>query len=887
MKKVKTGASQYTRTYSDFRGVELGGSGSEISKSRLAYAENLYRDYDGDDGSLVESVPGYRRIAELDGEIHSLILERVGEGEEYLLIHAGEKLYRLSLDEVDTAEPTLIYEGMPEKKCAHFSFGGCVYVLCGTGMLRISRDGTAELLGEGDALPYVPTLTLNGEPYEQKNLLSSSFKTGFLLARPHEYSYGTPALRYKILDRELMTCAVSGIEAGFSDEVYVPAYTMIGGVRYRVTEIAERAFYFCTKLKAIHISEGVELIGKYAFEYCKSATVITLPNTMYSIGDAAFDNCQAMTDLYLGAGLAVIGSVPFVGCKALARIHYSESKEQFDLVTGKDATAEWEMIFSDPYGYSTLLLPLAESAVEVTCATVGTEAVEWTEEKEGELVTAVVITTDTGWEKPVEISVSAEGGGFSYGFGGSEEYAGDEILFGCTVAEIFDNRIFLGGNPELPNTVFYSAIELSGRENPLYFGSLCYFSDGVGGYPVTAMLAVGDSLAVFKSGDDGSGSIFYHTPSETGEDYIPKIYPRSYVHSGIGAVGAALSFMDDPVFLSNDGLYALDKMAINYDRSVVCRSHNVNYDLQKEDLSQAILTEWCGYLVIVCGERAYLADSRATFVHRTGGVEYEWFLIKGLGSYKGGRSVYRFDTRSTATVEAHARCDEVYEGTVYSGEDDGEHVLWGTEGAKRYSLYKTGELTGGTFYPATAALGCGKRLFFGTAEGALLIFNNDKRGVPPEAIASAADFDLEEYRAVMGTRIHPEFYSFDGRAVMYALKSAYDNCDIPHLTKSTVKHSLVIRCRASSNAILHCEVGTENADYHELTRFPLGELSFAEMNLSTLSLSPADYHTLPIGERERRWVEKQITLYSKSYAAPIGISSISYRYTVEGRVRRR
>ena len=213
-------------------------------------------------------------------------------------------------------------------------------------------------------------------------------------------------------------------------------------------------------------------------------------------------------------------------------------------------------------------------------------------------------------------------------------------------------------------------------------------------------------------------------------------------------------------------------------------------------------------------------------------------------------------------------------------------IVYGIEDGKKYSVYRTGERVGGVFSPATVALGVGELLFFGTESGALMLFNNDMRGVPPEEISSAYDFDKEEYKRTMGARIHPYFYSFDGHAVRYAIQTPYDDCGIPHLTKSTVKHSLVMRCKSASSATVRCEVGTESSNYSELTSFPGGKLSFAEMDLGALSLSTADYHTLPIAEKEKRWVQKQITVYSEGYASPIAVSAIAYRYTVEGKVKR-
>ena len=93
-------------------------------------------------------------------------------------------------------------------------------------------------------------------------------------------------------------------------------------------------------------------------------------------------------------------------------------------------------------------------------------------------------------------------------------------ILGCTVCENFDGRVFISGHPELPNTVFYSARDESGENNPLYFGELNYFCDGTGPFGVCSILAAAESLAIFKSGDDGGGSIYYHTPKETGDDYF-------------------------------------------------------------------------------------------------------------------------------------------------------------------------------------------------------------------------------------------------------------------------------------------------------------------------------------------------------------------------------
>ena len=88
---------EYTLSYEAMRGVDLSTDGSNMKRYRYAYLENMYRDYNGEGGVLIESVPGFRKVASLKKRIHRIYLQRIGENEEYVVLHAGDSLYRFNL----------------------------------------------------------------------------------------------------------------------------------------------------------------------------------------------------------------------------------------------------------------------------------------------------------------------------------------------------------------------------------------------------------------------------------------------------------------------------------------------------------------------------------------------------------------------------------------------------------------------------------------------------------------------------------------------------------------------------------------------------------------------------------------------------------------------
>ncbi len=888
----------YTVSYNSRCGVDFSAKTSSSGRERFSYLENMYRDYDANGGEVLESIVGFRKITSLGTKIHALYLQKTDRGS-FVLIHAGASLYRFSLEEKDSPTPLSPIKALKDSKSCGFAFGNDFYILDGEKITRVAADGTATYAVDGSsAAPYVPTAYKNGAPHEQRNLLTDLFYEEYFIKYPEEVFAATDSLKYKICDTEKLLVSISGVSSEFSGTLRIPSYIKIGSESYTVAEISEFAFSNNASIDGVIISDGLKKIGKYAFSGCSKLKKAELPDSLVEICDEAFSHCALLSDLRLGASLAKIGVRTFAECTSLQEVKYALDSASLSSVENAASLSALTLSSAHKISSQRTRIPVFSKTKTVSDVFLNGEAVSFAQERAGDDVKSILFPS---LEKSRLIGATVKIMAYSHpnvypesSFGASfspddSPNAAFSAICGCNVAECFDGRVFISGNPKYPNTVFYSARDNSDRNNPLYFGILNYWCDGVGGFPVISMLATADSLAVFKAGDDGGGSIYYHVPKSTEIDILPRIYPVSYVHNGVSAIGESISFFDDPLFISSSGVLALDKAKINLERSVVCRSHNVNARLLSEDLRTASVAKWCGYLVISTGGRAYLADSRSLFLNKNGTAEYEWYYLDGIGTYKNDNYVYRYSSLAKKGYSVHQNADKEVKSEVLSEINaDDETVFYTLENGIKYELYKTEERTNGIFSPAVKLLSDDRELLlFGTESGDICIFNNDKRGVAPESLSSDEGFEMDEYTEKMGRKIHPEYYSFDGHTPRYALSTVYDDAGVANMTKNSVKASLTLKLETHGEGAFICEVGTDRKGYREVAEYSSRELDFNTFDFSSLAFLSESRITLPISERQKGWVEKQVSLYSKNFRSPFGIYSISYRFYIKGQIKKR
>lgn len=188
----------------------------------------------------------------------------------------------------------------------------------------------------------------------------------------------------------------------------------------------------------------------------------------------------------------------------------------------------------------------------------------------------------------------------------------------CTLARVFDGRVFVSGNDDYKGYIHHSELE-----NPAYYSDYSYYDDGNDGIAVKALASSSGNLVVIKDCNGMQNSkIFYHSPSIDYE--YGKVYPCTQTEINLGTTSKAINYNDEICYLSPYGLKSVTFGTTN--TSIYHKSSFVDRYLTNEpDIENADICLWRGYLCILINGKIYLADSRQihkTFQH----YEYEWYL---------------------------------------------------------------------------------------------------------------------------------------------------------------------------------------------------------------------------------------------------------------------
>lgn len=221
--------------------------------------------------------------------------------------------------------------------------------------------------------------------------------------------------------------------------------------------------------------------------------------------------------------------------------------------------------------------------------------------------------------------------------------------FSATVQD----QIFLTGNPNNPNSVFYSAFN-----NLAYFPDLHYLNIG-GENKIMGFLNLGEYLAVVKEGTSDDSTIFliYQTSIQSttvssSDGKATTTQERTFAvkraTAGIGAISrhAFGVLNDEPLFLSSFGIYGVISTNTTSEKIVRNRSFFVDPKLTAEsDLKDAVGTIWNNYYLLFANGRAYKTEK---FINPDNGVEYETEVSDGHVYILDGRHKTSNNTGNTS-----------------------------------------------------------------------------------------------------------------------------------------------------------------------------------------------------------------------------------------------
>lgn len=910
----------YTRVLEDFGGLDRAHPPSGVSPNRFLKLENLWRDYGASEGSLIETFPGFRCLSTLSGGIWG-IWQMTFSGVSYLLIHAGRSLYFRLFSDTDSLsiDPPILIEDseglLADAQSVAFAFGDKLYLLDGNGYYAVSREEDTFRL-QAVANTYAPVTYSDGAVYEQRNLISDYAVAECSVGGPVPFSYGTPALEYTILSEEEGTCYVSGIRTPFTDpNLYIPGSAIIGGKAYTVKQIGMLTNFNSTLVR-VFLSEGIEQIGNSAFFACTALSEVVLPDSLTEIGASAF-GLSPIKRLVLGAHLKTIGASAFSDASFQQVICHASDSSFWSGVTvgsGNQPLENASKIYRTDYPVKFCSLRFLDPVVALTSIRLNGE--EYIDDPdsylaiveddyykaivlryEGTNIPAGATLSVTERLAPSEFRSVSQHPDFS---AANPAYGGSSItaLTHCTVACVYDGRVFFSGNPALPNTVFYAGRDRTGAINPAYIGVLNYWNAGVGVNPVVALLPCDTYLAVCKGGNPAEGNVLLYRGQDTGEDLLPRIYTCAQTLSGASCQGGAVRFGSDPIYLSRGGVESIGYESLNASRVTAHRSTLIDAALAAHRGEKPLACVFEGYYFLLFPDGdAYLGDSRLRVRTRTD-TEYEWYHLTGVGGYSCDSPVYRYasgypsETPPTLLWEGQTRevrlsptpgalplgADETtypadYSSILKAEDADGNPIYFTAEPMPDrpeetvlYLLTPTGERMGGTFSPPTSLTAADGKLFIGCENGQLFVVNTDRR---------RAD-----------GRISRALYSYGGHAFLAGFETGMDLCGVPNYRKRTVRNSAVAELYTDGEVSL--EVRIHHGSYAtvgEGTVTTGGGVSFDTADFRTLSFGEGGLSTVALKERNRGWVEKQYRMYTRTFGVAFGLNRLAYSYRVSGNVK--
>lgn len=112
-----------------------------------------------------------------------------------------------------------------------------------------------------------------------------------------------------------------------------------------VKKIANYAYYNCSEMTSVAISDNETEIGNYAYAGCKTLNNIPLSYSLKFIGEGAFLDCKNVTNFTIPSGVTVIRDNTFSGCTSLTSIQLPRNLAHIGNAAFKDCNELQDVYF--------------------------------------------------------------------------------------------------------------------------------------------------------------------------------------------------------------------------------------------------------------------------------------------------------------------------------------------------------------------------------------------------------------------------------------------------------------------------------------------------------------------------------------------------------------
>ncbi len=225
--------------------------------------------------------------------------------------------------------------------------GACLFVAsaCG-GKGDLAADGHRHVKSDW-IVGKKPTCTTEGVKYNECAVCQIMLESETIEKLTHDYQNSvctickknefTQGLKYSLnsdnkgytvvgigsaTDLDLSIKSVHGVLPVTAIATQAFAYSSITSVIIpsSVTDIGDKAFFYCLMLESVKISDGVKSIGQFAFHYCDSLKSVKIPDSVTSLGSYAFQWCSELTSVTIGNGVTYVGVGAFDNCSKLKSV---------------------------------------------------------------------------------------------------------------------------------------------------------------------------------------------------------------------------------------------------------------------------------------------------------------------------------------------------------------------------------------------------------------------------------------------------------------------------------------------------------------------------------------------------------------------------------------